>query len=29
MVPFAGSDIYTAIAHRGEPFDLAVGVGWC
>ena len=29
MVPFAGSDIYTAISTRGEPFDVAVGVGWC
>ena len=29
MVGFAGGDIYSAISHRGEPFDLAIGVGWC
>ena len=29
MVGFPGGDIYTAISHRGEPFDLAIGVGWC
>jgi peptide/nickel transport system substrate-binding protein len=28
-VPFAGGAIYTAIGTRGEPFDLAVSVGWC
>ena len=28
-VGFAGGDIYTAIGTRGEPFDLAVSVGWC
>lgn len=29
MVGFAGADIYNAIGTRGEPFDLAVSVGWC
>ena len=29
MVGFAGADIYTAIGTQGEPFDLAVSVGWC
>jgi peptide/nickel transport system substrate-binding protein len=27
--PFAGGQIYTALGRRGEPFDLAVSVGWC
>ena len=29
MVPFSGQNIYEAIGTRGEPFDLAVSVGWC
>ena len=29
MVGFAGGDIYNAIGTRGEPFDLAVSIGWC
>jgi peptide/nickel transport system substrate-binding protein len=28
-VPFSGGTIYDAISTRGEPFDLAVSVGWC
>ena len=28
-VGFPGGDIYTAMGHRGEPFDLGVSVGWC
>jgi peptide/nickel transport system substrate-binding protein len=28
-VPFSGGTIYEAIGRRGEPFDLAVSVGWC
>ena len=29
MVGWAGGDIYFRMGHRGEPFDLAVSVGWC
>jgi ABC-type transport system substrate-binding protein len=29
MVGFSGANIYDAIGTFGEPFDLAVSVGWC
>ena len=28
-VGFTGGNIYTAMGHRGEPFDLGVSIGWC
>jgi len=29
MVGFAGFNLYTALGHHGEPFDIAIGTGWC
>jgi len=29
MVGFAGFNLYVALGHHGEPFDIAIGTGWC